>query len=672
MENQGNIPLGPDDDASSSLRQSRVQFCQFFGMNGAIFLNFSKGACGLSCALRAMKVNRTILFVEDDAVVLTTYRNLLQREGFRIESAQDGLEALKALSQATPDLVVLDLMLPKFDGADVLKFIRADPRLKSVPIIIFSNVQITDFAEDAITRQLRKTDCTPSILVQTIQEMLAASPADTPNADKAVRTDYAPAIKLRMAGDSPAGEQNDDTAEAPADETSSTKGRADFLKDAPADITKVREHCLAYIKAPTSTAKLEPLSQAVHSLCANATKVGCGRIALLTKAFDMLLSKIASKPARVTPSILQTLAEAADCLGLLLKSDEAGSTEEAPRAKVLAVDDDTVCNHVIVNTLKRANLDIVSVEDPLEGLKLLQANHYDLVLLDIDMPKLTGFEVCEKLRALPHYKTTPVIFVTAHSNFGNRTQGVLSGGNYFITKPVDPLELALKVTIHLFKAQVQHAGAPQPEAKPEVKPQAAKAPEVAPKPPVPATPPANQQMNGNGSMNGKAKNGDSPGVTLPKTQPRPAIAPEVVPKPAPPVLKSAAPVPINLSRNGRGNNMPAKPALSVAPPVAPLNLASSVKPRAANIANIPKVMPPLSVAPNLGETGTLNVSKLSGSRNRNRIMNNEQDEAFEKVVVAVVRIIFGDDNLTEMNVRLVRIALERYNVHEVINSPVVA
>ena len=642
-------------------------------MNGAVFLKVSKGACGLSCALRAMKVNRTILFVEDDAVVLTTYRNLLQREGFRIESAQDGLEALKALSQGTPDLVVLDLMLPKFDGADVLKFIRADPRLKSVPIIIFSNVQITDFAEDAITRQLRKTDCTPSILVQTIQEMLIGSPTDAPSADKAVRTDYAPAIKLHMASDSPAGEHNDDATETSADETSSTKGRADFLKDAPADITKVREHCLAYIKAPTSTAKLEPLSQAVHSLNANATKAGCGRIALLTKAFDMLLSKIASKPARVTPSILQTLAEAADCLGLLLKSDEAGSTEEAPRAKVLAVDDDTVCNHVIVNTLKRANLDIVSVEDPLEGLKLLQTNRYDLVLLDIDMPKLTGFEVCEKLRALPHYKTTPVIFVTAHSNFGNRTQGVLSGGNYFITKPVDPLELALKVTIHLFKAQVQHAGTPQPEAKPEVKPQAAKAPEVAAKAPVPTPAPqqtnGNGGMNGNGSMNGKAKNADSSGVPLPKAQPRPATAPPVVPKPVPPVLKSAAPVPINPPKNGRVKDVPAMPALSVAPPVAPLNITSSARPRATNLS---KVLSPLSVAPNLNETGTLNVSKLSGSRNRNRIMNNEQDEAFEKVVVAVVRIIFGDDNLTEMNVRLVRIALERYNVHEVINSPVVA
>jgi hypothetical protein len=176
-------------------------------------------------------------------------------------------------------------------------------------------------------------------------------------------------------------------------------------------------------------------------------------------------------------------------------------------------------------------------------------------------------------------------------------------------------------------------------------------------------------MNGNGSMNGKAKNGDSSGVPLPTTQPRAGNAPvEAAPKPAPPVLKSAPPVPINPSKNGRGNYTPAVPALSVAPLVAPPSMASSVKPRAANIS---KVMPSLSLAPNLGETGTLNVSKLPASRNRNRIMNNEQDETFEKVVVAVVRIIFGDDNLTEMNVRLVRIALERYNVHEVINSPVV-
>ena len=86
-----------------------------------------------------------------------------------------------------------------------------------------------------------------------------------------------------------------------------------------------------------------------------------------------------------------------------------------------------------------------------------------------------------------------------------------------------------------------------------------------------------------------------------------------------------------------------------------------------------KVAPEPALLQKAPEIGTISGSRLSGnSRNQNSIMNNEQDETFEKVVVAVVRIIFGDDNLTEMNVRLVRIALERYNVHEVINSPVVA
>jgi hypothetical protein len=125
-----------------------------------------------------------------------------------------------------------------------------------------------------------------------------------------------------------------------------------------------------------------------------------------------------------------------------------------------------------------------------------------------------------------------------------------------------------------------------------------------------------------------------------------------VPQPPPPI--PAAPF-----KNGNGKPKNLVPPLVVAPPVRQ------------RTTDVSKVMTKLSSAPNLAKAGTLNGNILSASGNRNGIMNNEQDETFEKVVVAVVRIIFGDDNLTDMNVRLVRIALERYNVHEIINSPVV-
>jgi CheY-like chemotaxis protein len=79
----------------------------------------------------------------------------------------------------------------------------------------------------------------------------------------------------------------------------------------------------------------------------------------------------------------------------------------------------------------------------------LARKHFDLVLLDIEMPQMTGFEVCRKLRMLPGYEKTPVIYVTAHSDFESRSRSIISGGNDLIAKPIFPIELAVKAVAHL-------------------------------------------------------------------------------------------------------------------------------------------------------------------------------------------------------------------------------
>ena len=165
-----------------------------------------------------------------------------------------------------------------------------------------------------------------------------------------------------------------------------------------------------------------------------------------------MLAEIERKPALISPSILQTLAQAADCLRILLNNNAVSPMEPIPKARVLSVDDDEICNDVAVSALLRANMEADSSQDANAALAMLEKTDYDLVLLDINMPGLTGFELCEKLRELPQHEKTPVIFVTAYNNFENRKQSVLSGGGDLIAKPVSPLELALKVTIHLLKA----------------------------------------------------------------------------------------------------------------------------------------------------------------------------------------------------------------------------
>jgi len=125
---------------------------------------------------------RTIFYVEDDAVTLTAYRNRLQQARFRVVTAADGLEAMKLLSQQTPDLVLLDLMLPRFNGVEVLKFIRTQPRLKTIPVITLSTNSIIDVAQEFVletaNKRLIKDQCTFPIMLQAIYELLTPVPVE--------------------------------------------------------------------------------------------------------------------------------------------------------------------------------------------------------------------------------------------------------------------------------------------------------------------------------------------------------------------------------------------------------------------------------------------------------------------------------------------------------------
>jgi CheY-like chemotaxis protein len=127
--------------------------------------------------------SQTIVFVEDNPVVLAAYRNRLEQGGYHVESARDGLEAMKLLGRLVPDVVVLDLLLPKFNGVDVLKFICSTPRLSAVCVIIFSTSSIIAATEEYVleraNKRLIKDACTPAIMFQTIRELLAASRGQT-------------------------------------------------------------------------------------------------------------------------------------------------------------------------------------------------------------------------------------------------------------------------------------------------------------------------------------------------------------------------------------------------------------------------------------------------------------------------------------------------------------
>ncbi len=81
---------------------------------------------------------KKILIVEDDHYLLKAYRIKMEKSGFDVVTAVDGLEGLKLAKKEKPDLIVLDLLLPKIDGFEFLKKIKSDEELKNIPVITIS------------------------------------------------------------------------------------------------------------------------------------------------------------------------------------------------------------------------------------------------------------------------------------------------------------------------------------------------------------------------------------------------------------------------------------------------------------------------------------------------------------------------------------------------------
>ena len=115
---------------------------------------------------------------------------------------------------------------------------------------------------------------------------------------------------------------------------------------------------------------------------------------------------------------------------------------------VLLVDDEAT-NLQVLRQILQDDYRLLYAKDGEKALELAQANPVELILLDIMMPAMTGYEVCRKLKAMPHTAAVPVIFVTALSDVMDETEGFEAGAVDYITKPVSPPIVRARVRTHL-------------------------------------------------------------------------------------------------------------------------------------------------------------------------------------------------------------------------------
>jgi two-component system alkaline phosphatase synthesis response regulator PhoP len=114
-------------------------------------------------------------------------------------------------------------------------------------------------------------------------------------------------------------------------------------------------------------------------------------------------------------------------------------------SKILVVDDNEQNLELLVAYLETLGCPVVTAVDGVDALEKVASEKPDLILLDIMMPRMSGFEVCRKIKSDPTTRDTPVIMVTALNELTDIERGVESGTDDFITKPVNRLELTTRV-----------------------------------------------------------------------------------------------------------------------------------------------------------------------------------------------------------------------------------
>ena len=115
------------------------------------------------------------------------------------------------------------------------------------------------------------------------------------------------------------------------------------------------------------------------------------------------------------------------------------------RRLVLLADDDPGLRRLIGTTLGTRDFDVLYAVDGEEALRIAQQRHPELILLDVNMPKLDGFQVCQSLKADPETSSIKVVMITARGTDVDRARGREVGADDYFIKPFSPIQLLNKV-----------------------------------------------------------------------------------------------------------------------------------------------------------------------------------------------------------------------------------
>jgi diguanylate cyclase (GGDEF)-like protein len=215
----------------------------------------------------------------------------------------------------------------------------------------------------------------------------------------------------------------------------------------------------ALSRNPADRVALQSLREFFHKIAGTAENVDLALLGRLAAACETTADGLLESGAQPDWRALQILADGLAGVASVLDGSsrpqpsrprEPVQPEAPPSApRVLVVDDDPFSARLIDSVLRAAGFDASYCCESDKAFAAIVAQNPDLLILDVAMPSIDGFRLCQRVRAHPGLQAIPIIFVTRKGDVAQRIRGLQVGGNDYVAKPFEPQELVARVQSHL-------------------------------------------------------------------------------------------------------------------------------------------------------------------------------------------------------------------------------
>lgn len=223
----------------------------------------------------------------------------------------------------------------------------------------------------------------------------------------------------------------------------------------PDEVRTFREILAQLSTAPTDPVLLDRAGEALAGIAANATLLGSRGLLRVVRAFQEVLRDFERSENAPTVESLRTMRHTGDLLTRLIEPRALAAGRDLAPARVLCLDDDADLRETVMTALRGAAIEVTGCPSAEDALRAVSGETFDTVLADLRLPEMDGVAFCARLREMPAYRRTPVLFLTVADTLDKRAETSLSGGNEFVAKPFNVAELVLKVECWTLKHQLR-------------------------------------------------------------------------------------------------------------------------------------------------------------------------------------------------------------------------